>query len=421
MTAPTTSDTSNVRDIGDATAWAEQEIQRVASMAKVAAALEWFGSHAEQLISEQVAVTSIPAPPYGEAARARWLGQRFEQLGLSDIHQDGIGNVFGVRAGREGQPYVAVTAHLDTVFPSGTRIEVRRDGARLYGPGVSDNGAGITAMLAVVSAMQASAIATAAPIVFIGNVGEEGEGDIRGMRYLFADPGWRDAIAYTLVLDGAGTDTIVTEALGSRRFLVTVRGPGGHSWSDFGVPNPIVVLARAIEIFSRTPAPNAPKTTFNIGVIEGGTSVNSIPETASIKVDLRSAAADQIERLESALRDAVARAIAAEPKHTSKSQNGITADISVIGDRPAARLAPGSRMLAVVQAVDAHLQNVSRLQRASTDANIPLSMGKEAVAIGAGGAGGGAHTMQEWHDSTGRELGLRRILLTLLALAGAQE
>jgi acetylornithine deacetylase/succinyl-diaminopimelate desuccinylase-like protein len=371
-------------------------------------------------------VTRIPAPPFGEAARADWLAARFRELGLDDVHIDGIGNVVGLRPGLHPPTdprYVAITAHIDTVFPAGTGVSVRREGNRLYGPGISDNSAGITALLALAGALRHAEIRTESPLVFIGNVGEEGEGDVRGMRYLFADPRWRDAIAATLVLDGAGTDTIVTEALGSKRFLVTILGPGGHSWSDFGTANPIVVLARAIDQFARTPVPASPKTTFNIGVITGGTSVNSIPESASIKVDIRSAAGEQVERLERALRDAVERAVASEPGANSggRSNSGLVADIKLIGSRPAARLNADSPMLAVVQAVDIHLDNNARLQRASTDANIPLSQGRDAIAIGAGGAGGGAHTLHEWYDPTGRDLGLRRILLTVLTVAGVQE
>ena len=422
MTPQSTTDAGDKR--ANAATWAEREVARLAEIPLLERAAEWFVEHAQDLVERQVEVTSIPAPPFGERARAEWLAARFNEIGLGDVHLDGIGNVLAIRPGSGPERrYLAVTAHLDTVFPSGTAVNVRREGTRLFGPGVSDNGAGITALLGVASALQASGMQTILPVVFIGNVGEEGEGDVRGMRHLFADPHWRDAIEYTLVLDGAGTDTIVTEALGSRRFQVTVRGPGGHSWSDFGVVNPVVVLARAIEMFTRTAVPASPKTTFNIGSIEGGTSVNSIPQSATMKVDIRSAAAEQIDRLERALNESLERSIIAEPRHAfgGRAHSGISLDVDVIGDRPAARLNPDSRMLAVVQAVDGHLDNTARSQRASTDANIPLSQGREAVAIGAGGMGGGAHTLQEWYDPTGRELGLRRILMSALALAGAHE
>ena len=403
-----------------------RQVARIAALAPVEAATAWFLAHEELLLERQMEVTRIPAPPFGETARAEWLAARFRELGLEEVHIDGIGNVIGIRPGAAAQPepkYLAVTAHMDTVFPAGTGVIVRRENNRLYGPGISDNSAGITALLALAGALQHAEIRTEWPLAFIGNVGEEGEGDVRGMRYIFAEACWRDAIAATLVLDGAGTDTVVTEALGSKRFLVTLFGPGGHSWSDFGTANPIVVLARAIDQFARTPIPASPKTTFNIGVISGGTSVNSIPETASIKVDIRSVAGEQVERLERALRDAVERAVSQEPRTTfgGRSHSGLAADIKLIGSRPAARLGAGSPLLAVIQAVDTLLDNNARLQRASTDANIPLSQGRDAVAIGAGGAGGGAHTLHEWYDPTGRDLGLRRILLTVLAVAGVQE
>jgi tripeptide aminopeptidase len=226
-------------------------------------------------------------------------------------------------------------------------------------------------------------------------------------------------------LDGAGNDTIVAEALGSRRFEVIVRGPGGHSWSDFGAPNPIVVLARAIESFRQTPLPVSPKTTFNIGVIRGGTSVNSIPESASMRVDIRSTSTAEIERLERALRSGLDMAVANETRAMSQSGKeralGLSAEVVTIGDRPGGELPPEARILQVIRSVDVHLGNVAQVQRASTDANIPLSLGREAIAIGGGGTGGGAHTLQEWFDCTGRDFGLKRILLTLLALTGVSE
>jgi di/tripeptidase len=281
-------------------------------------------------------------------------------------------------------------------------------------------------MLAIAAVMRAVRIRHALPFLFIGNVGEEGEGDLRGMRHIFSAPRWKDSIAYTVVLDGAGSDTIVAEALGSRRFEVIVRGPGGHSWSDFGAPNPIVILSRAIQAFTHTPVPSMPKTTFNIGVIRGGTSVNSIPESASMRVDIRSTSMTEMERLERALRVALDDAIEdenqlLESKSQSRRPHGVSCEVVVIGNRPAGELEPEARILHVIKAVDTQLGNVAQVQRASTDANIPLSLGKEAVAIGGGGAGGGAHTLQEWFDCSGRELGLKRILLTLLALAGTGE
>jgi tripeptide aminopeptidase len=412
-------------DMTDLAPSLQQDVARLAASPEVRSAFNWFRTQEPQLAHWQAEMARIAAPPFGESARGAWLAERFREVGLDDVRVDDVGNVFGVHPGF-GQRYVALSAHIDTVFPANTPLNIRQQGSRLYGPGVSDNGAGVTALLAIAGLFQVMRIRHALPFVFIGNVGEEGEGDLRGMRHIFSTPRWKDSIAYSVVLDGAGADTIVAEALGSRRFEVIVRGPGGHSWSDFGAPNPIVILAKAIEMFTATPVPAAPKTTFNIGVIRGGTSVNSIPESASMRVDIRSTSMTEMERLEQALRLALNRAMedetmAAEMRSSAQKRPGVTCEVVVIGSRPAGELQAGARILQVVRAVDAQLSNAAQVQRASTDANIPLSLGREAIAIGGGGSGGGAHTLQEWFDSNGRELGLKRILLTLLALAGVGE
>ncbi len=398
-----------------------QQVARLAALPEVHQALDWFSSHAREIAERQMEISRIPAPPFAESHRAAWFRARFAELGLDEVHIDEAGNVLAVRPGVvPGSKFVAVSAHMDTVFPAGTPIDIRRDGDRLLGPGVADNGAGLSALLALASALEAAHIRNAAPLLFIANVGEEGEGDLRGMRHVFTDPRWRDAIAYTLVLDGGGTDTIVTEGLGSRRFLATVYGPGGHSWSDFGTPNPIVLLARAIDLFSRAPIPAEPKTAFNIGVISGGVSVNSIPESASMKVDIRSSSLAELDRLEKALRQALTD-VTGEANGARPGRNAeVSFSLKLIGNRPAAELPANSRILPVIKAVDAQLGINSRQQRASTDANIPLSLGREAVAVGGGGTGGGAHTMHEWYDPANRDLGLRRLLLVLLALSGVQ-
>jgi len=398
---------------------AQQEVARLAELRAVHEAFAWFRASSRELEDLQLELTAVPSPPWGEAARAEWLRARFEDLGLSEVQQDDLGNVFGVLPGSEpNAPLVALSAHLDTVFPAGTPIQVSREGGKLYGPGISDNGAGLVALLAIARVLKETGIEHAAPILFIGNVGEEGEGDLRGMRHIFEQPRWADAIRTMVVVDGAGTDTVICEALGSRRYEITVRGSGGHSWSDFGIPNPVVALARIIDRFTQTTVPTNPKTTYNIGTVEGGTSVNSIPQSATMRVDTRSASVEQLDRLERALREAVQDGTAAT---SGKKKNGLTAEVRVIGDRPAAELPSESRLLKMIRAVDAQLNNSARLQRASTDANIPLSLGREAIAIGAGGSGGGAHTVNEWYDAAGRDLGLKRILLLTLALSGVPE
>jgi len=410
----------------------QQEIASLAALPAARAAFAWFRAEEPQFAAWQLEMARIPAPPFGEAARGAWLQECFRALGLIEVHTDEVGNVFGVHPAKQpskssGKQHTALSAHIDTVFPAGTPLNLRQHGSRLYGPGVSDNGAGAAALLAIAAVLRATKIALAASLLFIGNVGEEGEGDLRGMRHIFSQAQWKASIRHSLILDGAGSDTIVAEALGSRRFEIIVRGPGGHSWSDFGMPNPILVLAQAVHTFSQTVLPTSPKTTFNVGVIRGGTSVNSIPESASMRVDIRSTSMAEMERLEASLRFAVEQAVEAESRSSerrSPSQKrscGLTYEVVPIGNRPAGELDSNARILKVIRAVDAHLGNAAQIQRASTDANIPLSLGREAIAIGGGGVGGGAHTLQEWFDCTGRDLGLKRILLTLLALTGVAE
>src|ERR1035437_9846687 len=298
-------------DLPDLAPSVQQEVARLAASPEVRSAFNWFRTQEPQLAHWQMEMARIAAPPFGESARGAWLAERFREIGLDDVRIDDVGNVFGTHPGF-GRRYVALSAHIDTVFPANTPLNIRQQGSRIYGPGVSDNGAGVAALLGIAALLRTVRIRHALPFVFVGNVGEEGEGDLRGMRHIFSQPRWKDQIHYSLVLDGAGADTIVAEALGSRRFEVIVRGPGGHSWSDFGAPNPIVVLARAVQAFAQTPVPASPKTTFNVGVIRGGTSVNSIPESASMRVDLRSTSMAEIDRLERALRLALDQAVAFE-------------------------------------------------------------------------------------------------------------
>jgi tripeptide aminopeptidase len=396
-----------------------QEITELAALPQVQAAVEWFRQQETEFTRWQLELAGIPAPPFGEAKRAEWLRAKFNEIGLEQVHIDEVGNVLGAMAGA-AEGAVSVSAHIDTVFPAGTAVNPRLQGRKLYGPGISDNAAGVTALLALALACRRFSLPHGAPLLFIGNVGEEGEGDLRGIRHIFFESEWREKISASVVIDGAGTDTIIADALGSRRFEVTAQGPGGHSWTDFGAPNPIVAISRAIALFSETRVPTSPKTTFNVGVISGGTSVNSIPESASMRVDIRSSSAFEIERLELELRSAVKQAVREED---SDARSGGTADrelealIKVIGNRPAGELDRKSRILQLVRAVDSYVGNSAQLQRASTDANIPISLGREALAIGAGGHGGGAHTLQEWFDPAGRELGLQRALLLVLALA----
>lgn len=402
----------------------QQKIAELAALPVVSSASGWFREHESQIARWQTEVAAIPAPPFGEASRAQWLAAQFRELGLTTAI-DALGNVTGHKPGAI-PGVVSVSAHIDTVFPAGTPLRIRQEGRQLLGAGISDNAAGVAALLAMAAAVKELGLPHSTSLLFIGNVGEEGEGDLRGMRHIFSASEWKDSIAASVVIDGAGCDTIIAEALGSRRFEISVTGPGGHSWSDFGVPNPIMALGHALHLFAQTRISPQPKTTFNVGVISGGTSVNSIPESASMRVDIRSTSPFEIERLEMELRRAVEQAAidearAAATRNPSRRPAELSADIRIIGNRPAGELHPDARILRIARAVDVHIGNTAQVQRASTDANIPLSLGREAIALGAGGKGGGAHTLQEWFDPSGREFGLQRILLVVLALAEASR
>jgi acetylornithine deacetylase/succinyl-diaminopimelate desuccinylase-like protein len=401
-------------------------IHQLASDRRVHQAFRWFHLNDGRLMEWQRGLVAIPAPPFGEADRAVWLAEQFEELGLADVHIDNEGNAVGILAGDASRPsheadpiatrlpVVLVSAHLDTVFPAGTALAPVVENRRLTAPGACDNAAGVVGLLALAAALRDAEIAPGCTIVFAGNVGEEGEGDLRGIRHLYAHSLWNGRIAAHLVLDGAGDRTVVNEALGSRRFLVTIEGPGGHSWSDAEAPNPIAALAEAIVSLYGLSLP--PRTTLNVGTIEGGSAVNAIPELAAARFDLRSADGEQLSQLEAELRRVVEHAVdAANARPSAVKALGFR--IERIGDRPAGRLPAGAPILETLRAVDRHLGLQTQLQLASTDANIPLSMGVPALSLGAGGEGGGIHTRSEWFDSTGRELALKRLLLLLLAVA----
>jgi acetylornithine deacetylase/succinyl-diaminopimelate desuccinylase-like protein len=316
-----------------------------------------------------------------------------------------------------------LTAHMDTVFPAGTDVHVKREGGRLLAPGISDNGTGLAALVTLAKAFRDAKIKTTRTILFVADVGEEGEGNLRGMRALAET--YKKRLKYVLALDGSATEYVTTAALASRRVEVTITGPGGHSWSDFGSPNPIHALGRGIARFVAARVPESPRTSFNVGEIEGGTSVNSIPSSAHMKVDLRSESEVELSTLEGLLRDAVKSGVdeemsAARDRGMAGGASLLILKINVLGIRPAGELAENSPLLAALTAADNQLGNRSRKERSSTDANIPLSMGIPAISLGAGGRSGGAHTLDEWFDPSGRELGLQRVALTVFGVAGLE-
>jgi tripeptide aminopeptidase len=396
-------------------------IAQLAADRRVHQAFQWLHLQEQQILSWQTELVAVPAPPFGERARAEWLCERFREHGLADVGLDGIGNAIGVlKAEQPCEECVFLSAHIDTVFPAGMAIEPRIEGTRLFAPGACDNGAGVVGLLALAAAFRQAGISPECDIYLAGNVGEEGEGDLRGIRYIYEHAEWRDRIRAHIVLDGAGHEVVVTDALGSQRYLVTLRGPGGHSWTDAGKPNPIVALSQAIARLAELDLEGAPRTTFNVGTMEGGTAINAIPEQASARFDFRSTDPEQLIRLEVELHRAVEDAVIAANRNFSngnKRKHGLEFSIEKIGSRPAGRLAHDTPLFEVLRAVDRHLSIRTEPRIASTDANIPLALGVCALSLGAGGEGGGIHTRGEWYDARGRELGLRRVLLLLLAMA----
>jgi acetylornithine deacetylase/succinyl-diaminopimelate desuccinylase-like protein len=400
-------------------------VTSLAALRPVHAAFSWLHGNPQKIMDWQAELVAIPAPPFGEQERSAWLAEQFRAAGLNCVETDEVGNVTGILPAANlpkdsTGPVVVLSAHLDTVFPAGTPINPVRDGDRLLATGASDNGAGVAGMLAILHAMLNAKVGLRAPIIFLGNVGEEGEGDLRGVRHFYSQRALASRIAAHIVLDGAGADSVVTQALGSRRFQVTVNGPGGHSFTDAGTANPIIALATALAEVAEIPLPEEPRTTLNIGTIRGGTSVNSIPESATATVDFRSTDTGQLLRLEVALHRAVEDAVAhwnvRTKDSTTNGERPLKFTIVKIGDRPAASLPDESPVLEALRAVDRHLRLRTDLRLGSTDANFPLSVGVPALSMGAGGEGGGAHTQAEWYSAKDRETGLRRVLLFLLAV-----
>lgn len=376
-------------------------------------------SRERQWINEQhLQVCRVPAATFFEKRRAEWMQAQFQALGWESQIDRG-GNVIAHQPSLSAGPFVALTAHLDTVLAprAPEEITIGHDG-RFTGPGISDNGSGLAALLAIAKVYPLCPALDGNPLSLLlaANVGEEGEGNLSGMRYLCRQSPLGARIRSFVVLDGPSTEHITCQALASRRYEISFSGPGGHSWSDYGVGNPVHALARAISRFADAHAalPAAPRSSFNFGIIEGGLSINSIPSSARAKLDIRSENPARLEESVEVLSACVERALEVERERASSGR--ITARVKEIGSRPGGKLPEDSALLGCLRAVDAFLNIHSRLDCASTDANLPLSLGIPAVSIGAGGSGGGAHTLSEWFHPDGRDRGLKRILLTLALL-----
>jgi acetylornithine deacetylase/succinyl-diaminopimelate desuccinylase-like protein len=399
------------------------QAQEFFSSPKVRRALEYLKSAEPDTINDQIRACEIPAPPFQEQKRAEHFKQLFTELGLKNVRIDGIGNVIGERPGVSAQasaqasdgPTLVLAAHLDTVFPEGTDVKVKRNGQVLSGPGIGDDCRGLAVILAVARALNEAKIETEGTILFVANVGEEGLGDLRGVRHLFNNE-LKGKVTHFISVDGTGLE-VTNTAVGVVRYRVTFRGPGGHSFGAFGLASPIHAMGRAIEKISRFQVPKEPRTTFNVGRIEGGTSVNSIAHTAWMEVDMRSISAQELQKLETQFKRATQEALD-EENARGEGPNKLSVEMKIVSQRPAGVTSVDSPIMKTAMAADAALGIKTKLNAGSTDSNIPISLGIPAITIDGGGEGRGAHSLDESFDVTDSHIGPQRALLIVLGIVG---
>jgi len=386
---------------------------RLMADAVVKTAVDAVTAAEPQTLEDQVRLCEVEAPPFKEQKRAEVYARMFREAGLQNVRIDKEGNVLGDRPGAQPRPRLVFSAHLDTVFPEGTDVKVKRDGQMLRGPGIGDDCRGLAVVLAVIRAMNQAKVQTAGSITFVGTVGEEGLGDLRGVKYLFNE-GMKGQIDRFVSIDGTGLG-ITNVAVGSLRYRVTFKGPGGHSYGAFGLSNPLHALGRAVETISQFEVPGDPKTTFNVGRVGGGTSVNSIPFESWFEMDMRSASPAALQAIDAKFHRAVDDAVKAEDARWQK--NVLTVDKALVGNRPAGQTAPTSPIVMAAVSVTRALGVAVTLDEGSTDSNIPMSLGIPAITIDGGGRGTGAHALDEAFDPTNSHLGSQRALLIAIALA----
>jgi len=376
----------------------------------------------DRTVAETIALTEIPAPPFKERARAEAYMAMLKAHGLSDVEMDEEGNVMGLRRGTgpAGAPLVVLAAHLDTVFPEGTDVKVRREGTKLYAPGVADDTHSLAVLLAYIRAMDAAKIRTKRDILFVGNVGEEGPGDLRGVRHLFTKGRYKDRIGAFFSMDGTDASRVTYGAVGSRRYRVTFNGPGGHSYGAFGIVNPMGAMAKAVVAFNEMKVPAEPRTTYAASVVGGGTSVNSIPDAIWLEVDMRSEGKDELAALDARFHRIVDDAVRAENAARSTRAGTVSAEVKMIGDRPTGATRADAEIVRVTEAAVRAAGYTPVLGASSTDSNLPISLSIPAVTIGSGATGGRAHALDEWLDVAkpeslrGQAVGLAAVL----AMAG---
>lgn len=387
----------------------ERRLREMRRRPEVGAAVSFIRTADADTISTQVELSEIPAPPFCEARRARRVAELLSEVGLVPCVDD-VGNVVAERAGTANGALVVVSAHLDTVFPPDTDVSVAREGDFLRGPGISDDARGLAALIALARALEAGSVRTTSPVLFAATVGEEGAGDLRGVKRLFSPTGSAREASGFISLDGAGADRIVVDGLGSRRYRITARGPGGHSWVDWGTENPIRIISLLGTELAELRLPSEPRTTLTLARIGGGKSINAIPQEAWVEIDTRSADKDHIDDLEQSIRDLVRRCHA--------ELDMLKLDISVIGDRPAGRTDHETPLVSAAVAATRAQGREPILALSSTDANVPMALGIPAVTLGCGGEAGQSHTTEEWYRNVRGPEGIVRVFDTLLLVAG---
>ena len=392
----------------------QQVYSKLATDAMVQTGIDFLAADHQQTIEDQIAINQVAAPPFKETERAHYYMDKLRGLGLDDVQQDAEGNVFGVFRGSGAGPRLFVSAHLDTVFAAGTDVTVKEKDSKLYAPGIADNARGLAAILSVIRGLKKSGVKTVGDIVFGGNVGEEGLGDLRGIKAFFRENA--DIDGY-IAVDGVKEQIITYLATGSRRYEITYRGPGGHSWNAFGLPSAIHALGRAIAKIGDIQTSSQPKTTFTVGTISGGTSVNSIAADASMLLDLRSASEAELKKLETQVMDLLQ--IAVEEENARWGSTAISVEIKLVGDRPAGQQSPDLPIVQAAWAASAAVNVPPEFGPASsTDANLPMSLGIPAIRLCGGGAEGNNHSLDEWYDPANGYRGPQKIFMTLLGLVG---
>ena len=398
-----------------------QIIQDLLNAPEVIESFRFFEQDADAITEEHIAICEIPASPFDEQARAEYLRDKLADIGLSEVTLDGIGNCIGMFRGSAASPVMVVSAHLDTVFAKGTDFTVQRNQQRLLAPGISDDGSGLAALIAIARTLVNTGARTVGSILFVGTVGEEGEGNLRGVRFLFTEGPWAGRIDSFLSFDGHGIDRITNQALGSHRYRVKLSGPGGHSWGDFGIPNPVHALGRAISRLASYPFPKEPRTTFNVGKVQGGTSVNAIPSEASMDIDLRSSDEEELRRLDAYFRRSVHEAVDQENGGRRPGDSELSLSIDLVGNRPSGQTSPTSPIVEIALEATRAIGVEAQLEQSSTDSNLPISIGIPAITMGSGGASGSSHTLEEWYEPLERDKGLKRGLLTILGVVGLER